>query len=184
MKLIHVYPDSFVFEEPHRKVSGKNRLTISCHGNRERLIINGISYNPLQISLLIHGWTDLAKLHSIRVLSCRSANSDPNEYIQHLVVESIPPYSTSFASQLSVHLPNIFVRGYSWRLATTCNFPIVWNRYRTEGIQATADLLTQHFVIIKNNPRYHYHCVVFLNGRAVKQNYQTQTINGSDFACL
>ncbi|MBC8944693.1 hypothetical protein Xind_01151 [Xenorhabdus indica] len=56
MKLIRVYPDSFVFEEPHRKVSGKNRLTISCHGNREQLLINKISYKPLQISLLIHAF--------------------------------------------------------------------------------------------------------------------------------
>ncbi|MBC8954667.1 hypothetical protein Xenpb_03440 [Xenorhabdus sp. PB62.4] len=41
MRLISVYPDSYVFEEPHRKVPEKNRLTISCHGTQEYLIING-----------------------------------------------------------------------------------------------------------------------------------------------
>ncbi|PHM49165.1 hypothetical protein [Xenorhabdus miraniensis] len=187
MRLISVYPDSYVFEEPHRKVQGKNRLTIACHGGSVRMPgtirINDQRYNPSQLAECIGQWTSIPDLYNVRLISCYSANpssegyrqwerTKPSDPLQHL-------WSTSFASQLSAFLPSIFVRAYSGRIASTCGNRVIFAIRNRQEKDYVEDLLRRKFKIVKNNDKHHYHCIVFLNGEAVKQ-----TTDGRDFKWL
>ncbi|WP_340611380.1 hypothetical protein [Xenorhabdus bharatensis] len=189
MRLIEVFPDSFIFEEPHGEVSGKNQLTISCHGlgfydGRPWIAINRMTCSPMQLFHLIQGWTDIKTLHSVRLAACKSANSNSNKYMQPLMGVTSKPRITSFASKLSIHLGNVYVMSYEGWIFTTCDEEIIWNRHNSRGEAYTKNVLERCFMVIKDNSDYHYHCVIFLNGRIVEERYPIQNINGQDFACL
>ncbi|PHM46172.1 hypothetical protein Xmau_00569 [Xenorhabdus mauleonii] len=178
MRLIFIYPDAYAFEEPHRKEPSKNRLTIVCHGGRSRdgipkIKINDIRYNAADIAQRIRRWTVVSDLYSVRLAICRSA--DINPYEDSLVIipalRRYPPWTTSFGSQLSLFLPNIFVRAYMGRIVTTCGPNSVWYRSALDGWQYVQNRLPREFRIFKNLSTPHYHCVVFLNGRFYRQSY-------------
>ncbi|CDG97177.1 hypothetical protein XBP1_2480069 [Xenorhabdus bovienii str. puntauvense] len=177
MRLIKVYSDSYVFEEPHQKVQGKNRLTIACHGFGH---IDGISQvvmddqyrNAVQLALSIKTWTDVDKLHNIRLVSCETANPAPNEEYLRITpdLRRYPPWITSFGSQLSLFLPDILVKAYMGTIDSDCSDSFTWNFYTKHGHDDTNTMLSKYFKLYKGGLD-HYHSVVFLNGRFHKQHY-------------
>ncbi|MBI6547283.1 hypothetical protein [Xenorhabdus lircayensis] len=182
MRLVAIYPDSYVFEEPHRKAIGKNRLTILCHGigffNKiSKVSINSRRCNPVQLAQCIRRWTEVKDLYNVRLVSCRTANFDPDE--DNLVItpdlRRYPEWTTSFGSQLSLFLPNVFVRAHMGIITSNCGAGAIWRLYSDRGCQVVQDKLVRSFWIKKRIPDKHYHCVVFLNGRFHKQSYNPNT---------
>ncbi|WP_340608683.1 hypothetical protein [Xenorhabdus bharatensis] len=186
MRLISVFQDSYVFEEPHRKVQGKNRLTIASHGWHKKMPgtvrINNQYRNPEQLAALINEWTSIPDLYNVRLISCKLANPTPEGYRQWERTKTNDPrqhlWSTSFASKLSILLPGVFVRAYFGIITSTCGSKSISALYDLAGGERVKDILIEKFKIFKDSS-HHYHCLVFLNGEFVKQ-----TINGNDFKCL
>ncbi|MBI6550421.1 hypothetical protein [Xenorhabdus lircayensis] len=180
MRLIWVSSDYYVFEEPHRKVLGKNRLTIVCHGSDHRVGVphvrlEGKLYNAAQFSQYIKRLTKINELYNIRLVSCGTATLDRDKggLLRASVFFKDWSWSTAFGSQLSLFLPNIFVRAYMGSVTVDCVSEYTWGYYIKKGLQATEDMLTESFGLHKNTTGTHYHCVVFLNGRFYKQSYNT-----------
>ncbi|PHM64489.1 hypothetical protein Xsto_02890 [Xenorhabdus stockiae] len=178
MRLIKVYSDSYWFEESSRKEQGKNRLTMACHGfgfidGISQVKIDGQYKNPAQLALYIKAWVDISKLHDIRLVSCESANPHPNEKDLRITSDHrrYPPWATSFGSQLSLFLPDIWIKAYMGLIDSDCSDEYTWNFYTTYGHDATSTMLSKYFKLYKGSPD-HYHSVVFLNGRFYKQHYR------------
>ncbi|PHM45760.1 hypothetical protein Xmau_00148 [Xenorhabdus mauleonii] len=167
LKLVAVYPDAYVFVEPDPKERDKKRLTISCHGEKTGVMINGTYFGALGVAQLIRGWAaSIANLHSVRMIICGSADPGSSMTIKPLAME------------LSAQLRDILIKGYVRKVAANCAFPTVYDCFCTYGRQAVEYGLSC-FSISKDDPLYHFHSVVFLNGVQVKQ-----TMNGHDFVTL
>ncbi|MDX7987817.1 hypothetical protein FE392_10815 [Xenorhabdus sp. 12] len=184
MKLIRVYPDSSIFIEPHRKAVGKTRLTIVCHGYKHalgvpRIKIDDRFYGPQQIAQFIPAWTLITRLYSVRLLACDTASSDPdnknNQHGEWREAQSNDDRTSSFGSQLSSYLKNIYIRAYDGRLFTSCPDESMWNHYMMGGEKAFTDVFIRDFQIDKNEADYH--SVVFFNGNIVKERYSIQPLS-------
>ncbi|MBI6548704.1 hypothetical protein [Xenorhabdus lircayensis] len=176
MRLIHAYEDSYIFEEPLRKNERKNRLTIGCHGYGPRIPrvrINGQDYNPGQLSDSIKQWSEFNKLYSVRLIACYSANSKPSGGIWP--IDGFP-FSSSFGSQLSILLPNVFVKAYKGNIGTNYDPASIKEFNDDYGSEYTEDGLSDHFKVRKDTPNQPYHCVVFLNGQVYRQRYNPNTL--------
>ncbi|MDX7989147.1 hypothetical protein FE392_17830 [Xenorhabdus sp. 12] len=168
LELIVAYPDAYAFVEPDPKEQNKKRLTISGHGDKKGVMIGGIHYEEPEIARFIRTWTvGIANLHSVRIVCCNSA--DPDMKV------------SSLAMQLSKRFPTILIEGYVHKVTASCGFSDVYNIFRTHGSRAAEYGLNRYFSIFKDDPLYHFHSVVFLNGAQVDQ---AQTINGYDFVTL
>ncbi|WP_338804749.1 hypothetical protein WDV76_05650 [Xenorhabdus griffiniae] len=184
MRLVKIYSDAYIFEEPHRKAFGKNRLTIVCHGYgaEHGVVIDGRLYSPQRLSGRIPLWTSINNLHSIRLISCRT--SDSHDHINGMGLMSLPPRATSFASLLSRHLNNIYIRAYTGKVAVHPCSKDAHVMSKIFGEESLERYLMRQLKIAKNEHNYHYYCVAFLNGQVVKERYQIQAIDGIEFGLL
>ncbi len=179
MRLICTYPDCYVFEKPTVLDSSKTQLTIVCHGNdNQQVRINGELFTPMQLSQKIRTWTQINKLRRIRLAACMSATPI------HSAAVPDDFWATSFASQLSRILKDVYVRGYVREVTTTLNPDITYRFYRELGVRelgvnVAQEAVTKLFRVMRDDLTRHYHSVVFLNGNAIRQ-----IINGGDFVSL
>ncbi|WP_167541629.1 hypothetical protein [Xenorhabdus doucetiae] len=140
-----------------------------------RIKMDGRFYDPQQIARFIPAWTLITSLYSVRLIACYSADPDSNnKYTQHWGEEL--DRSSSFGSQLSRHLKNVYVRAYAGNLVTSRpDDEAMWNYFMVGGEKAFAYVSNQCFRIFKNEPDYH--CVVFFNGEIVKERYSIQAVS-------
>lgn len=181
MKLIGLIGGGFVFEEPHRQAPLKKRLTITCHGGRNFVKINGQKMDPLRLALFIRYSTNLTSLRTVRLIACHSAESSVN-LAPGLCAPLSEVTSESFGSKLSLYLPNITVKAY---LGTVSSFGLdfrltdsILSKKTNISNTEIEDFLTRNFKIIKDGTMP-YHGVTFLNGIAIRQSFPKRIENNT-----
>jgi hypothetical protein len=139
--------------------------------------------SAMPLALRIDQWTDIDRLRTVRLAVCHSADSSARSARDRVDLPFAQAFAGSLAAQLSSLLRDVTVRGYAGKVTSSCSAPAVWRLH-----QEQVDLeygLSHYFRIDKSGGAdTHYHCVTFLNGKAVRQAYPIHSEDGLDYAVL
>jgi hypothetical protein len=184
MRLLVSYPDAYVFEEPHRKEPGKNRLTICAHGYRNLVTIGGSVIRAHQIAALIPQWTAIAHLRTVRLISCDSTNPSAGPVLERIHIPFGHAYSDSTGARLSNALPGVVIKSYVGGILMSCSTDLIEICTQIAGPVFVENALSANHWIYKDGITSHFHCITFLNGIAIRQSYPILHENGQDYAVL